>query len=176
MAQILKNNYGSGGLPKPTGRDNANDIGIRRTLKARDPQTYAIIGAAMEVHRCLGPGFLEAVYQEALAHEFQARGIPFRREVALPVRYKGIILKASYRVDFICYESIVVELKALSQLTSADDAQVINELKAAGLNRALLLNFGAPSLEYIRRVLNLRESAQSADQIKPFNQLESNFG
>lgn len=130
----------------------------------------------MEVHRCLGHGFLEAVYQEALALELEARGIPFEREVALPVKYKGKILKCSYRADFVCYQSVVVELKAISQLTSVDEAQVINELKATGLNRALLLNFGASSLEYVRRVLNLRESAQSADKIKPFNQLETNIG
>ena len=120
----------------------------------------------MEVHRCLGHGFLEAVYQEALALELAARGIPFQREVGLPVEYKGQKLKCGYRADFVCFESVIVELKAISQLTGADEAQVINELKATGFDRGLLLNFGAPSLEYIRRVLNLRESAQSADKSK----------
>jgi GxxExxY protein len=132
----------------------------------KDPQTYEIIGAAMEVHRQLGHGFLEAVYQEALALEMTARKIPFQREVSLPVEYKGQRLACSYRADFVCFDSIIIELKAIAQLTGADDAQLLNELKATGLNRGLLLNFGAPSLEYKRLVLNLRKSAQSADKLK----------
>jgi GxxExxY protein len=131
---------------------------------SRDPQTYEIIGAAMEVHRQLGHGFLEAVYQEALALELAAREIPFQCEVVLPVKYKGEILQCGYRADFICFDGIVVELKAISQLTGVDDAQVINELKATGFKRGLLLNFGLTSLEYKRLVFNLRESAQSADK------------
>ena len=130
----------------------------------RDPETFVIIGAAMEVHRELGHGFLEAVYQEALAIELAVRKIPFQREVPLAVNYKGQKLACSYRADFVCYENVLVELKAISQLTGADEAQVINEMKATGMQRALLFNFGAPSLEYKRRVFNLRESAQSADE------------
>ena len=118
----------------------------------------------MEVHRQLGCGFLEAVYQEALAIEFAARDIPFRREVVLPVLYKGKTLACSYRADFVCYESVVVETKAISQLTGADEAQAINQLKATGLHRALLINFGAASMDYKRLVFNLRESAQSAEE------------
>jgi len=135
----------------------------------KDPQTYAIIGAAMEVHRELGPGFLEAVYQEALAIEFEARQIPFRREVVLPVFYKEKLLKCGYRADFVCFENIVVESKAISQLTGADEGQLINALTATRFNRGLLLNFGAKSLEYRRRVLNLRESAESADEMEKIN-------
>jgi GxxExxY protein len=130
----------------------------------RDPETFAIIGAAMEVHRQLGHGFLEAVYQEALAIEMVERVIPFQREVPLSVIYKGRQLLCNYRADFICYGNVLVELKAISQLTGADEAQVINEMKATGMKRALLMNFGAQSLEYKRRVFNLRESAQSADK------------
>ncbi|UFS68650.1 GxxExxY protein [Geomonas sp. RF6] len=121
----------------------------------RDQETYAIIGAAMEVHRVLGHGFLEAVYQEALAHELTSRGIPFCREVELPVFYKDIRLGTSYKADFICYESIIVELKALEMLTGKDHGQVINYLKATRSKRALLLNFGARSLEHDRFVLDL---------------------
>ena len=120
----------------------------------------------MEVHRHLGRGFLEAVYQEALALELTARRIPFSREVALPVSYKGTRLSCGYRADFVCFGTIILELKAISQLTGADEAQVINQLKATGLSRALLLNFGAPSLEYKRFVLNLREAAESADSLR----------
>ena len=135
----------------------------------RDPETYAVIGAAMEVHRLLGHGFLEAVYQEALALELTARMIPFRREVAVPIFFKSQRLECSYRADFVCFENVVVELKAISQLTGVDEAQTINELKATGLSRALLINFGTPSLEYKRLVFNLRESVKSAEEIKNIN-------
>ncbi|HEX5398789.1 MAG TPA: GxxExxY protein, partial [Verrucomicrobiae bacterium] len=129
----------------------------------RDPQTCAIIGAAMEVHRQLGCGFLEAVYQEALAIELTENEIPFQRQVALPIRYKGQLLQCGYRADFICYSEIIIELKAIDQLTGVDDAQLINKLKATGFNRGWLLYFDSTSLEYKRLVFNLRESAQSAD-------------
>jgi len=142
---------------------------VKSADNKRDPQTYAIIGAAMEVHRQLGHGFLEAVYQEALALELAEHDIPFQREVPLPISYKGRRLQCSYRADFVCFEEVVVELKAISQLTGADEAQAINELKATGLHRALLINFGAPSLEYKRLVFNLRESAKSADEIGNIN-------
>lgn len=131
--------------------------------QTRDPETYAIIGAAMEVHRHLGHGFLEAVHQEALALELQDRGIPFEREVPLPVSYKGTLLRCSYRADFLVRGAIVIELKAITQPTGTDEAQLINELKATGINRGLLF-IGSPSLEYKRFVFNLRESAQSAEE------------
>jgi GxxExxY protein len=120
----------------------------------RDPQTYAIIGAAMEVHRLLGCGFLENVYQEALALELALRNIPFGREVLLRVRYKDHILACEYRADFVCYDSVVVELKATEKLSNVERAQVINYLNATQMKRALLLNFGARSLEHERLVLN----------------------
>jgi GxxExxY protein len=135
----------------------------------KDPETFAIIGAAMEVHSELGRGFLELVYQTALALEFQEREIPFSAEVALPIRYKSKLLTCAYRADFVCFESVIVETKATATLTSADEAQLINELKATGLQRGLLLNFGAASLEHKRLVLNLsenlRQSAKSAEEI-----------
>ena len=160
-------------------RHNHLPFNLRQSMKPsdnqqRDPETYAIIGAAMEAHRQLGHGFLEAVYQEALALEMAAlemaaREIPFQREVPLPVEYKGQRLACSYRADFVCFESVIVELKAIAQLTGTDEAQLINELKTTGLHRRLLLNFGAPSLEYKRLVFDLRESAQSADKLKEVN-------
>jgi len=132
----------------------------------RDPQTYAIIGAAMAVHRELGGGFLEAVYQEALEVEFQHCRIPYEREKELPVLYRGHPLKTFYKADFVCNGSIIVELKARSQISGIEEAQVINYLKASGLNRALLINFGASTLQYKRLILNLRESAKSADRFE----------
>jgi GxxExxY protein len=115
--------------------------------KERDPQTYAIIGAAMEVHTELGSGFLEAVYQDALEKEFVARKVRFVREQSIPVLYKGEQLATPYRADFVCYASIIVELKALKKLTEIEDAQVLHYLKATGFERALLFNFGSSQLE-----------------------------
>jgi GxxExxY protein len=136
----------------------------------KDPQSHVIIGAAMEVHRELGRGFLELVYQTALSLEFQDRRIPFKAEVALPVRYKGKLLTCGYRADFVCFEDFLVELKAIAKLTTADDAQLLNELKATGYQRGLLLNFGSRSLEVKRLVRtlpnNLRPSAKSADNLQ----------
>jgi len=104
----------------------------------------------MEVHRVLGCGFLEAVYRQALAAEFELRGIPFLREVNFPIRYKGRTLETVYRADFVCFDAIIVEAKALSALGKIEDSQVINYLKAAALRIALLLNFGHVSLEFKR--------------------------
>jgi len=121
-------------------------------MEERDPQTFAIIGAAMEVHAHLGHGFLESVYHEAFMIELRDRGIPFRQEVQLPVYYKEHRLATSFRCDFICFEDVVVELKAISMLTTADDKQVLNYLTATRIGRGLVLNFGSASLQYKRRV------------------------
>ena len=118
-----------------------------------DPETYAVIGAAMEVHKVMGCGFLENVYQQALAIELETRDIPFKKEVQFPVSYKGEVLDCYYQADYICYDSVIVELKALEALTGKHDSQLINYLKATGYKRGLLINFGQSSLQYQRRVL-----------------------
>jgi GxxExxY protein len=136
-------------------------------FKNRDQETYSIIGAAMAVHRELGCGFLEPVYQAALEREFQLRKIPYQREVEIPVFYRQEPLPVSYRADFVCYRSVIVELKALTKLSSTEESQVINYLKATGYERALLINFGTTTLQHKRLILsksNLRKSAKSADR------------
>ena len=115
-------------------------------------ESYKVIGVAMEVHKELGYGFLEAVYQEALEIEFQKQGIPYEREKLLTISYKDIKLKKRYSADFVCYDKIIVELKALSDLTTQNEAQVLNYLKTTKCKLGLLINFGSKSLQYKRLV------------------------
>jgi GxxExxY protein len=117
-------------------------------------ESYSIIGAAMEVHRTLGKGFLESVYQESLGVEFKKRQIPFCREHLLELFYKGDKLSKYFVADFICFEKIVLELKSVSVLNSEHEAQVLNYLKATKMQLALLINFGASTLQYKRIVLS----------------------
>ncbi len=111
--------------------------------------TFAVIGAAMEVHKILGPGFLEAVYQTALARELTLRGIPFEQQVRLPVTYKDITV-GDYIADFVIEGKLIVGIKAVSKLNASHQAQALHYLAATGLRLALLLNFGAGSLEHKR--------------------------
>ncbi len=104
----------------------------------------------MAVYNELGCGFLEPVYQEALEHEFKLARIPYRREALIPIHYKGTILKKNYFADFICYEKIIVELKAVSEIAAIHKMQVKNYLKAAGLELGIIANFGSTSLETVR--------------------------
>ena len=116
-------------------------------------ESYNIIGACMAVHRELGCGFLEVVYQEALEEEFKLRSIPYVREQLLTITYKGKLLSKNYQADFICYENIIVELKALSELNTTHQSQLINYLKVTNIKLGLLVNFGRRSLE-TKRVVN----------------------
>ena len=123
----------------------------------RDDQTYQINGAGFEVHSQIGGGFPESVYAEAFAIELGLRKIPFAREVRLPIHYKGQLLPVHYRVDFICFGEVLVELKAQAALGPVDRGQVLNYLRASKKERALLLNFGPESLEHKRVVLDLAD-------------------
>ncbi|MBS0267324.1 MAG: GxxExxY protein [Planctomycetes bacterium] len=123
---------------------------------SKDPKTYALIGAAMEVHRQLGCGFLEPIYQEAFDIELRLRNIPFLREEPIAVYYKGNLLQSTYKPDFICYGEIIVELKALTKLSGSEESQLLNYLKATNFPVGILLNFGKPSLEFERFIRNPR--------------------
>ena len=111
-------------------------------------ESYQIIGACFEVYKEKGNGFLEAVYQECLAREFQAQGMPFREQPCLRLEYKGRELQHTYEPDFICFDGIILEIKAVRQLLDEHRAQTINHLKSTGMTLALLVNFGHhPKLE-----------------------------
>ena len=116
-------------------------------------ESYNIIGAAIEVHKNLGSGFLEGVYSDALAIEFSQRNIPYEREKRLSIKYKGYVLEHYYIADYVCYGNIIVELKALSTMDVNHYAQVINYLKATSYPLGLLINFGEATLKTKRIVL-----------------------
>jgi GxxExxY protein len=121
-------------------------------LKGRDPETFAVIGAAMEVHRELRHGMAEAIYRDALAVECAMRRIPFEREKRLSIIYKGGTLPTIYRADFVCFGTLLVECKSLPRIGPAEYAQVVNYLRITGLTRAIVLNFGTFSLTYKRLI------------------------
>ena len=118
-----------------------------------DQQTLQIIGAAMEVHRKLHRGLFEAFYCDALAIEFELRQIPFDAQREVQLEYKGRPLKRPHHMDFVCYGEVVVEVKAVSALSPADEAQLLNYLAMSRIKRGLLLNFGSKSLEHKRMVM-----------------------
>lgn len=116
-------------------------------------ECFKIVGACMAVHNELSHAFLEPVYQEALALEFSRRGIPFSREHKLDIYYKDALLEKKYYADFLCYNQIIVELKACESLRPEHTAQVLNYLSALKLRLALLVNFGTPRLQWKRVIL-----------------------
>jgi len=124
----------------------------------RDPETFAIIGAALEVHKILGNGFLEAVYGDAITIEMEQRKIPFRREIDVDITYKNIRLASKYKPDFICYGRIIVEIKAIADLGIIEIAQTLNYLNATGFEIGLLFNFGSKSLQQ-KRLIQLKTRA-----------------
>jgi GxxExxY protein len=116
-------------------------------------ESYLIVGCCMEVHKRLGCGFKEAVYQEALEREFVDNELEYEREKRLKILYKGIFLKKEYTPDFVCFDKIVLELKAVSELTDIHQAQLFNYLKASKLRLGLLINFGTTTLQFKRFIL-----------------------
>ncbi|OGS71660.1 MAG: hypothetical protein A3F91_12400 [Flavobacteria bacterium RIFCSPLOWO2_12_FULL_35_11] len=120
-------------------------------------ESFKIIGACMKVHRSLGAGFLEAVYEEALEKEFQIQNIPFKKQVKLELFYENQKLKKQYRADFVCFDTIVLEIKAVSQMPVVFNAQLKNYLKCTKMELGMLINFGTPSLTY-KRILNSKNS------------------
>lgn len=120
-------------------------------------ESYRIIGACMKVHQNLGPGFLEAVYHEALEKEFTKRKIPFESQKKLSLYYDGERLKKYYKADFLCYGKIIVEIKAVDYMNQIMNNTLSNYLKATQMKLGLLINFGKRSLEY-KRILNSKVS------------------
>jgi GxxExxY protein len=121
--------------------------------------TSAIIGAAIEVHRALGPGLLESAYEECLCRELSLRRIPFERQRPLPVEYKGLRLDCGYRIDLLVADTVVVEIKAVEKLLPVHEAQLLTYMKLGGWQVGLLINFNVPVLKQgiRRRVLGLKE-------------------
>ena len=126
-----------------------------RTEKSIDGLTERIIGAAIEVHRVLGPGLLESAYEECLAHELVLREVSFRRQQPLPVHFKGVHLEVAYRLDFVVEDRVILELKAIERILPVHEAQLLTYLRLAQIKWGLLLNFHAPVLKQgIRRMVN----------------------
>ena len=122
-------------------------------------EAYEIIGAAMEVHRTLGQGFLESVYQEALEIEMSKREIPFSSQTKIQIHYKDIPMEHYFVADFVCYDKIIVELKSVSTILPEHEAQIINYLRATGFKLGILLNFNEESL-YYKRYPNITAQAK----------------
>ncbi len=133
-------------MPKEYGFTRTSDKMVLRE------ESYAIIGACMEVHRTLGRSFSEKVYQDALEEEFKLRDIPYEREKHILVNYKGVTLAHDFFVDFICYDKVIVELKAVSELDNENREQIINYLHVANKQVGLLINFRTASLTHERYV------------------------
>lgn len=134
-------------------------------------EVYAIVGAAMDVYNDLGPGFLENVYQEAMEIEVGERKIPFKAPDEIHIRYKGRLLKKFYIADLICYDKIIIELKAMDKLTLREEGQLINYLKATGIKVGLLINFGHyPNLEWKRLVYTKELPSHPATRMQGKNE------
>ena len=126
-------------------------------------ETFNIRGCLFKVYNTLGCGFLEKVYQEAIEIEFKEAGIPYKREARLQINYNGHVLTQEYIADFLCYDKIIIEVKAVSQLNEVHMAQVFNYLKATNLDLGLLVNFGEKSLK-VERIFNINKKSDKSDK------------
>jgi GxxExxY protein len=126
-----------------------------REIRNKDPRTEGIIGAAIEVHRALGPGLLESAYEQCLCHELNLRGITFRRQLDLPVTYKGVRLDCGYRIDLLVNDEVVVEVKSVESLLPVHEAQLLTYMRLMNKSVGLLINFNVPVLArgILRRVI-----------------------
>jgi len=123
----------------------------------RDPLSRKVIGCAIEVHRELGPGLLESAYQECLCHELALNGLKFKKEVWLPVVYKGIKIDCQYRLDIVVEKSLIVEVKAVEEISGLHEAQLLTYLKMSGMQKGLLLNFNVPFMrDGIKRMVRTK--------------------
>jgi GxxExxY protein len=129
--------------------------GINLVQRERDPLTYSVIGAAIEVHRALGPGLMESAYEECLCHELFLRSLSFKRQVPIPLVYKEIRLDCAYYADIVVADSLVIELKAVENIAKIHEAQLLTYMKLLGIKKGLLINFHSPVLKegIVRRVL-----------------------
>ena len=117
-------------------------------------EVYDVVGAAIDVHRELGPGFLESIYQEAMEIELKAKDIPFVAQQPIAVQYKGVTLKKQFFADLVCFEQIIVEIKALARLSGTEQAQLLNYLKGTGFPMGILINFGSHGKLEWKRLVN----------------------
>ncbi len=138
-------------MSKPRKIQQIDNIGSKNLIL--EDETYAIIGAAMEVYYKLGDGFLEPVYQEALAYELGLRDVPFEAQKKLSIMYKDRQLEKGYYADFLCFEQIIVEIKAITALSPVDWSQIMNYLKASRLRVGLLFNFGSLDRLEMKRIV-----------------------
>jgi GxxExxY protein len=148
----LSTKWGKQAIRKADARKDTKDSKLTSEILYKE-ESYKIQGAVFEVYREMGCGFLEAVYQECAAKEFLKQGIIFSEQPELKIYYKGELLQHTYKPDFICYEAIIVELKALTTTTSEHKAQILNYMKATGMHLGLLINFGCYPKATIERIV-----------------------
>ena len=156
MVHGMHGNHGKAEKKREMDNKNRNSVTSVSSVDSKllfEEESYAIRGAVFEVYREMGCGFLEAVYQECLEKEFVLRGIPFVSQQELKISYKSETLRQIYKPDFICYGTIIIELKALSSTTGEHKAQVLNYLKATGIRLGLLANFGCHPKATVERIV-----------------------
>jgi GxxExxY protein len=154
-------------MSKPEIAEAAETCGLPRvSASVENALTEQIIGAAIEVHRHLGPGLLEAAYDECLCYELSQQGIRFQRQVVLPIRYKGLKLNCNYKLDLLVEDIVVVEIKAIEALLPVHSAQLLTYLKSSGKRVGLLINFNVPMLtKGLKRMVNHYVEAPVANHV-----------